>query len=122
VTIHCSEQHTAGARLFTWAFFDESLMEKALCIETARLLQKCGTEFAFPGWRNVDKLLEHVDRMTHATTDSGGAAAILELLETCGARRVGRSKQGLATKTERADSDQVPRLLARFRAASPLSA
>ena len=84
-------------------------MEKAQRIETARLLRKAGTDYPFPGWRSIDDMLVHVDKVTHAATDKDGAAAILELLEACGLTREARSRNGAATRTKRTAEDHVPR-------------
>ena len=121
VTLHCTEEATRGARLYSTATADEWRMEKAQRIETARLLRKAGTDYPFPGWRSIDDMLVHVDKVTHAATDKDGAAAILELLEACGLTREARSRHGAATRTKRTAEDHVPRLLAEYRAVSPLS-
>ena len=60
VTVHCTEEATRGARLYSTATADEWRMEKAQRIETARLLRKAGTDYPFPGWRSIDDMLAHV--------------------------------------------------------------
>jgi hypothetical protein len=109
VTVHCTGEATRGARLYSTATADEWRMEKAQRIETARLLRKAGTDYPFPGWRSIDDMLAHVDKLTHAATDKDGAAAILELLEACGLTREARSRNGAATRTKRTAEDHVPR-------------
>ena len=38
------------ARLFSCAFSDERLMERALLVDTAKVLSLAGPDFKIPGW------------------------------------------------------------------------
>jgi len=50
------------ARLFSCAFCDERLMERALLVDTAKLLAKnCPAGAKIPGWRSVGDALEFLD-------------------------------------------------------------
>ena len=113
-TVYCDVGKVDCARLFSCAFCDERLMERALLVDTAKLLAKnCPAGAKIPGWRSVGDALKFLDIKIGQLPDDD-AARLEGFLGDAGCMR------------DAADAIQQPGVpspepLAAFRADSPFS-